>query len=366
MSRPRRVLVYRIGSLGDTIVALPAIHAVRQHYRSDHLALLCDRASVGGAVLARVLLERSGLFDEYLEYEGGLATGTRWQRIGRFARLLKAVRAGRYRTLVYLAPSVRSRSRIRRDRRFFRAAGIREFVGLGLTPGRARPQPGAPMSPQPREADLLMQRLSLSGVEAPSPGRIDLALTRDERRRAEQWRAEQPDDGGRPWLALGPGSKMPVKVWPLDRFVEVTRRLIDRYDVWPVVFGGPEDRGHGTQLVQACGRGAVAAGDLDPRLSAAAMEPCAAYLGNDTGTMHLAASVGLRTVVLFTARDWPGKWDPPGAGHVILRRDIDCAGCMLTECIERGMECILSLQVDEVERACRRVLEPALGTSRSG
>ena len=360
MNRPRRILVYRIGALGDTMIALPAFHALRTHFANDRLTLLCNRTRGGGVVLARVLLERSGLLDEYLEYEGDLAAGTRLQRAKTVGRLLATLRAHKFDTLVYLAPSGHVRDRVGRDRAFFRAAGIREFFGMDLLPAGARPPAGQPLEPQPHEAQQLLQRLALCGIEVPATPRLDLVFTDDERRRVARWRENLGDDGGRPWVGLGPGSKMPAKVWPLERFVEVTQRLIDRYDVWPVVFGGPEDRSCGEALVAACSRGFVAAGDLDPRLAAVGMESCRAYLGNDTGTMHLAASTHTRCVAIFTARDWPGKWDPLGPGHVVLRHTIECEGCMLTECVEQGMECILSIGVNEVERACREILDEVL------
>jgi ADP-heptose:LPS heptosyltransferase len=79
------------------------------------------------------------------------------------------------------------------------------------------------------------------------------------------------------------------------------------------------------------------------------------YLGNDTGTMHLAVAAGLRCVAVFSARDWPGKWDPYGSGHHVLRVDVSCAGCKLVTC-DRQMECLTGIEPSKAIVACEDLL----------
>lgn len=90
--------------------------------------------------------------------------------------------------------------------------------------------------------------------------------------------------------------------------------------------------------------------------SAAVLKRSRGYLGNDTGTMHLAAMVGVPCVALFSARDYPGQWEPYGHGHAVLRHETDCAGCMLEVCHERGNECLRLISEEEVFEASRYLL----------
>jgi ADP-heptose:LPS heptosyltransferase len=101
------------------------------------------------------------------------------------------------------------------------------------------------------------------------------------------WLDQLPSDDGRPWIGVGPGSKMPAKRWPEDRFREVVRELIEEFEIWPVVFGGAGDAPLGRRLISGWGRGFNAAGALSLRGSAAALQRCLFLLTNDTGTMHL-------------------------------------------------------------------------------
>ncbi len=355
---PRRILVFRIGQLGDTIVSLPAMWALREHFPDADLTLLCDRHPHRKFVLAADLLTGTGIFSRFISYRVDNSMPGRWRRGVEMVRLLVRLRRQRFDTLAYLAPSARTRSQVYRDRRFFAAAGITHFIGMSGFPDLPAKIDGMPLGATAPEADLLLARLEKDGIPVPAPGKgsLDLGLGDAEEEAVRLWRSGLSPDGGRPWIAIGPGSKMPAKRWPAERFGEVVAQLITRFDVWPVVFGGEEDRPLGERLLRAWGRGYNAAGVLAIRAAAVALEQCLFYLGNDTGTMHLAATVGIPCVALFSARDRPGMWFPYGARQRVFRSQIDCEGCGLMECVERRNECLQRIRTDDVLEACEAVL----------
>lgn len=347
-----RVLVYRIGQLGDTIVALPALWAIRRQFRDAQIVLLGNAHA--RFVQAREVLPPAGLIDEYVSYPVG------GRRAGDFCKLLAQLRASRFDALVYLAPRRRTRAQLWRDLAFFRLAGMRRVIGhLGFAGLPARIA-GAPLPFLQHEADHLLERLELSGIAVPEPGHgeMDLALTATEHAAAESWLlANVPADAREAGLVgIGPGSKQPSKVWPEERFLALGRRLVAEHRIYPVVFGGPEDGPVGERLVRAWGRGGNAAGALPIRVTAATLSRCRLYVGNDTGTMHLAAAVGIPCVAIFSARDWPGRWYPYGDGHTVLRQAVNCEGCLLEVCTREGLRCLTGIHVDAVAGACARTL----------
>ena len=358
------VLIYRIGSLGDTLVALPAMWTVRRHFADARITLLCDHHPRKNHVLATDLLNGSGVVDDFLTYPVINSRLGRLTRPLRMARLLATLRKRKFDTLVYLAPTESLLDRLQRDRQFFQAAGIRQLIGFEPTGHEVRSTEKRPSHTLPRESELLLRRLELSGIPMSAAGelRSDLGIGEPEKTLVRDWLAGLPSDGGRPWIALGPGSKMPVKIWPAERYDQVVRSLIEQFDIWPVVFGGSEDRQIGEQLIRGWGRGYLAAGAIGLRASAAAIGRCILYLGNDTGTMHMAASEGVQCVAIFSSRSSPGLWYPYGENHRIFRTTIECQGCMLEVCIDRKMQCILSINTSEVDSACRGILNRVLTT----
>ena len=349
----KRILVFRIGELGDTLIALPSLRAIREAFPGSHVALLGNVDSQSRHVAPNQTLP-IGLIDEWFAYPSGEST----LRLSGSIRLLSRLRRGRFDLVVYLAPRMRRPVDVRRDLLFFRLCGITTVIGhKGFAPLARRA--GEPLPLILNEADHLLHRLAQSDIPVPAPASavFDLELTDEERGKADGWlRRQIPALGACRIIGFGPGSKWPSKIWPEERFAELGCRLTREFDIYPIVFGGPEDRELADRLIGVWGKGANAAGTLSPREAAAALSRCVMYVGNDTGTMHLAAAVGTPCVVAMCAQDWPGHWNPYGEGHVVLRRSLPCEGCFLKVCITEGMRCLKEIEVDAVLAACNEVL----------
>lgn len=340
------------------IATLPAIWAIRRQWPEARLTLLCDVHPKSNYVGGAEIFRGSGLIEHFEHYEvatpGAHPAATALRRL----KLLLRLRRGGFNTLFYLAASIRQPERVRRDRRFFRVAGIRKFYGMDHFPPVPYADTTRPMPMAGHEADLLLARLKFNGVNVPAPGHgcLDLGLGSTEEREVADWLRSQASDEGKRWIGIGPGSKMPAKRWDLGRFAEVVRRLIEQFDVWPIVFGGPEDAKIAQELLGSWNRGFNAAGALSVRGAAAALKKCALFLGNDSGAMHLAAAAGTPCVAIFSSRDWPGAWYPYGVEQRVFRSEIECEGCYLVECVERQNECLRRISADDVLSACAELL----------
>ena len=118
-------------------------------------------------------------------------------------------------------------------------------------------------------------------------------------------------------VAVHPGSGSPAKNWPVERFVEIVRRLRAAGREAVAVFGEAD--------VDAAAVFARELPDL-PVLAgltlvelAGALAECGAFLGNDSGIAHLAAAVGVPTTALFGPSD-ADVWAPRGRGGVRVLR----------------------------------------------
>ncbi len=334
------VLIFRIGQLGDTLIALPAILEIRRKYPNHRLVLLTDRHSgKTGHVSSWDVLGPTGWFDRVIYYEHDTK---RERKLKLFFTLLRELRSLNVEHVFNLAS--RSERQAIRDRLFFRI----------VTRAQSYHPLAVPLSRTEREWSYLLRSV---GVQKSQDYEFRLTIPELERETALRVvRAEFPALGKR-LLAIGPGSKMPSKRWPLSRYAELGRRLLSDFsDVQLLVLGGDEDILVGDELCKIWGnRSHNLAGKLSVYGSAAILEHCTAYVGNDTGTMHLGAMVGKPCVALFSARDALGKWEPFGNAHVVLRHEVECAGCMLENCT-RDNKCLNLISVDEVYIATRAIV----------
>lgn len=345
-SKRRDVAIFRIGNFGDTLVALPAIHRIAEQNPGSRLWLITNTSSAS-QVSSWDVLEHTRLFAGVLYYE----------RRSVRALLRLALRCQRFHgaKLYYLMPA-RSEAALRRDRWFFRVlCGFREIAAVESAPLPAARGADGRLLVLPRECDRLLRTVDASAPILHAPL---LRPPESTQARADSLLARVR---GRPLLALGAGSKMPAKKWFHERYAELCRRSSAQFpELGLAVFGGPEDKAEGNALVDIFGpeRACNLAGETNIIESAAAMQRCSLYLGNDTGTMHLAAIMGLPCVCVFTSRDNRDSWVPWGESHIVLRHDLPCSGCLLERCELERMRCLDLITVAEVWAA----LEPRLAS----
>ena len=354
--RIRNLLVFRTGHLGDTLVSLPAFWQLRRHFEGARLTLLANQDVKNPGYLSPInILPKDGLFDEFLSYPSNISSiGAKLQLAKVFARL----RSGRYDAIAYLMTRFRKREQIERDLRFFRLAGIRVVIGakylLDNLIDLALVDPSKPIV---SESQFFVDCLEADRVPISDDVPDPLLIREEEKFAASEWlrSAAGSGIGDRRWVAIGPGSKWPSKVWNHEKYLRVVRKLIDEFDIHPLILGGPEDAEIGNHLTARWGRGSVAAGRLNVRESAAILQNCDLYLGNDTGTMHLAAAVSTPCVSIFAAIDVAGRWDPIGEQNINFRRDVECSGCHTPICFNNH-KCLELISEDEVTIACVKSL----------
>lgn len=351
MNDPRRVLIYRTGAIGDTVVAIPAIRAIRTRYPQASFILMTAGGGEGIVWTDRVLSEFNW-FEHVVTYEAREMNTPRglWGIVQRIRALAPDM-------VVYLGSEKNSAMKIWRDRLFFRLAGVRRFVGTTSDKvtfwGHLRRRPRL----YPNEVDRLLADLARSGISSGNVS-FDLPIGPKQVESLSRILEETGLDPSRMLVAMCPGSKQKIKVWPEERYAEVGRRLILEADVDIAIVGGSDEAPVGERLMARwpAGRAVNLAQRLSILESAELLRRCTFYIGNDTGAMHLAAAVGTRCVAVFSAREPARSWHPYGENHSILRKSVPCQNCYLSECVENKLRCLLEISVEEVWAACERTL----------
>ena len=119
----KRVLIYRLGSLGDTVDALPSLHLVSSVFPNAKRILLTNKPVHVKAPSASAVIGESGLVHDYIEYK----VGTR--SISELFRVWREIVRFEPEYVIYLA-AYRGKSELKRDKRFFQLCGVRKIIGI--------------------------------------------------------------------------------------------------------------------------------------------------------------------------------------------------------------------------------------------
>lgn len=338
-SGTKRVLIYRLGSLGDTVVAVPALHLVARAFPSAKRLLLTNTPVHTKAPAAWAVLKGSDLVHSCISYPVGL------RGVLPLARLWFSIRRFRPQLVVYLTKP-RGKQAIRRDVWFFRICGVSRIIGIPVgefSEPLYFPETGL----WERESERLLRSIrELDDCSGGAPN-WDLRLNEQEKEAA---RASLAPAAGAPLIVCAPGTKMQAKDWGRENWRQLLARLSAAIPGAALVLVGAKEDAPVADYAASGWRGVALnlCGQLDPRETAAALDGAELFLGPDSGPMHLAAAMGVPCAIAFAARTRPGIWFPAGDRNRIVYHQTDCADCDLETCMEQKRKCLTSITVDEM------------------
>jgi heptosyltransferase-2 len=314
---PARVLVRATNWLGDVVMSLPALRALRGAYPAARLAVLVRRELAS-------LFDGADWIDEVIPYS--VSRGPK--RLAGVAAVVGEIRRRRFDLAVVFPSSFESAlwpflAGVPR-----RVGYVRDARGVLLT-ARARPTPEIRAAHQVHwYLHLLRETL---GIEASAiDPRLDVhAPARD---RMRHWLADRRRRPGVRLVALAPGAAYgPAKEWPAARFAELIDEL-DRLGAEVVLVGAPSERGRCREVAAQSRAGAlVAAGETSVGDLSGLLSLCDAFAGNDSGAMHVAGALGVPTIGIFGSTS-AERTGPLGVKTRVHTARIACSPCFDRTC----------------------------------
>src|SRR5580658_1198991 len=137
MLPPENILIYRLGSLGDTVIALPCFHLIRSAYPGSKITILTNAPVSGKAAPAMAILDNSGLCDEAIAYPVGTRDA---QELGKIRQTIRQIQPELF---IHLAAG-RGLLKSLRDYIFFKTCGVKKIIG---TPFHGRDLQARQISP---------------------------------------------------------------------------------------------------------------------------------------------------------------------------------------------------------------------------
>jgi heptosyltransferase-2 len=315
---PRAMLVKAVNWLGDLVMSLPALRAVRAAHPTSRLVVLVRRELAS-------FYDGAGWIDEVLPYDR--APGL--SRLARAWRLARAIRARGVELAVLFPTSFESAlwpALARVPRRVGYSGDARTpLLTTALTP-----------PPEIRAAhevhwylDLVHRTLGVAG--APDDVVPDVHPPHRERMRA--WLGSHGVAPGTRLVALAPGAAYgPAKEWPAARYAALIDLVAERAGARAVLMGAPNERARCEEVAATARAGAlVAAGETSVGELVALLSLCAGFAGNDSGAMHVAGALGLPTIGIFGSTS-PERTGPCGPRARVVYERIECSPCLDRTC----------------------------------
>lgn len=331
MFDPRNILVIDFGQLGDVVLSLPALGAIRRRFPQARITVAVGKP--GADVIAL-----SGFADETLVVDRvALRDGFKPLSVFRVFKLVKEVRAKKFDFVIDLH-SLSETNLLG----FLSGAPKRLY---SRRPGRSldylanfKPRPA--VETDHRQRHLIDRYLDvLRPLDIENPERLPTLKTRPvDAAVLERILVKARADSGAPLVGLFPGAGHPSRRWPLEQFASLADFLIRNDQVRVLVFVGPEERDFIREFRRQFPPSVLILDQLTIPQLAAAQARLAAFVSNDTGPMHIASAVGTPVVLLLDKRA-PESYLPQGDRHRVIYSSV-----------------IGDITVDEVYEATRTIL----------
>jgi heptosyltransferase-1 len=300
----------KLWAIGEYLMATPTFAAFRELFPEANITLL---TGVGAAPLAAP----APFFDHVWTVPEQLFVN---KRLGKLAELRKRITAENFDLAVI----------------FHHAWEFSAFAAWTGVPHRAgfdRDGDGFAHTvkvPCPRRGHQVEEYFELARAcgATGEPGPL-VVIPGDEAEREAKHILDDPAFGTGPFILVAPGggvnpkTSMEAKRWPAESYVELTNKLKVGFHV--VLVGGPSDAGVNAEVAASSGVRDLTGKTSLPSLYVL-MRRAAAFVGNDSAPMHLAAAAGVPTVAFFGPTDaaWYGPWRTPS---LVLSHEVECRPC---------------------------------------
>lgn len=308
---PRNILVIDFGQLGDVVLSLPALRALREKFPRARITVAVGKPGAP-------VIEMSGYADATIPVDRvALRDGPKPWAVLRIIKLVQEVRKREFDFVIDLH-SLSETNLLG----FFSGAQHRLFA---RRPGRSldflakfHERPPVEDDREKHAVDRYLDVLAPLGIRN-AARKPRLRPRAEDHSAVEAMLKKAKASSGVPLVGLFPGAGHPSRRWPLARFNELADMLARNDQVRILVFAGPEERDLVAEVKSSFPRATLVFDRLTIPQLAAAMSRLSVLISNDTGPMHIAAAVGTNVVLLLDRRA-PRTFLPVEGQHRVIQR----------------------------------------------
>ena len=355
-----KILVISLAGIGDTLFATPLIHELRANFPDATIDVLTKEAG------ARDLLESNPHLNRV--FYKNLMKSSKLETL----RFLWSLRRERYQLSINTHPQSRihyriaafvagAPTRISHEYECFNWLD-RRLVNVTLPQDYAR-----------HAAENNLAVLPLIGAEKKLPAHaLEIFLTPEEQKWADDFLA-QNHLAGKKWLGIHVGSggtkNLALRRWPLENYLELTRRLHQSHpELGVLFFGGPEEKNDHEKIHSQLAK-AIFPPTKNLRQAAALIGRCAAFLSVDTALMNIAAAMKVRGQIVIETPTWNKPIEPYANPFTLVKNPVVAGrglefyrydGSRIKGTRAELRRCMASVTVEEVYATIGQVLAKSI------
>lgn len=345
----KKILIRGVNWIGDAILTLPGIKAIRHAYPDAHISLLVKP-------WVSEIFHNNPDIDEIILYDEN------FKGITGKIKLAKILREKNFDEAILFQNA-------------FDAALISWLAGIPERKGYKRDGRGFLLTTAlPVTKDILSKHqvyyylnILRSADTVISEVHPYLPITDEERQWARTLLNSKLETRNTHLLiGINPGATYgSAKRWPAERFAELINKAINELDGKVIIFGSASEAGIADEIIESAGamHGSPPShthilnmsGKTTLRQLAALIAECDTFITNDSGPMHIASALFIPVVAIFGSTN---KFitGPFGEGHKIITKDLPCSPCMKRECPEGHLKCMEEIAAEEVFSALKEVI----------
>lgn len=332
---PERILVKEVNWLGDIVMSLPALRALRKAFPKARLSVLIKKELAS-------FFDGAAWIDEIIPYSlrKGLLKGFSDRR-----KIVSELKSRHFDLAVLLPNSFDSALWPAMARIPHRAGYARDARGLLLN---HKTKPTAEILEVHQVhyyLKMLKETIDVEGAADQFCPDVSPALS-DKMRGYIAQRRKNP---GGPLVSLAVAAAYgPAKEWPTERYARLIDLLREKHGAECVLVGAPNERRKSEEVAASSKSGAiVAAGETSVGEALALLSISDAFAGNDSGSMHVSGALGKPTVGIYGSTRFD-RTGPLGARTKVLYKKIECSPCLKRTCRFGHYDCLKQIHAEEV------------------